>query len=339
MIFVQKVYFAFVCKFLDKSKLTFILLFDIIYTTILYEVKIVSNLLVKGIMPALVSSFTNDGAILEGSIKANIDRNYGQGAAGFYICGSTGEGPVLTVEQRKAIAECVVEHSNGRGIIVNHVGAASPFDAFELSRHAKACGCDAISSVVPNFYYKYNEDEIVEYYKRIAAESELPVIAYAQSLLTGDPVSLMKKLIEVDGVIGVKYTLTDFYSMRRIKELNGGDINVINGPDEMLICGLSMGADAGIGSTYNLMCGEYCKLFNQFKSGDVDGARATQYKINKVVEILIKYGVIRSIKHVLSLFDIPAGDISFPGTALTAEEKASLEAELKSVGYFDEFNK
>lgn len=290
-------------------------------------------------MPALVSYFTNDGAILKESLKANIDYNYGRGASGFYICGSTGEGPVLTVNQRKEIAECVVEHSNGRGLIVNHIGAASPFDAFELSRHAKACGCDAISSVVPNFYYKYNEDEIVEYYKRIVAESELPVLAYAQTLLEGDGVSLMKRLMEIDGVIGVKYTLTNFYAMRRIKELNGGDINVINGPDEMLICGLSMGADAGIGSTYNLMCSEYCKLFSQFKAGELEAARATQYKVNKVVEILIKYGVIRSIKYVLSLQGIPAGDISFPGTPFTDEEKALLIAELKSVGYFDDYNK
>jgi hypothetical protein len=118
----------------------------------------------------------------------------------------------------------------------------------------------------------------------------------------------MKRLIEIDGIIGVKFTLTDFYSMRRIKELNGGDINVINGPDEMLICGLSMGADAGIGSTYNLMCAEYVKLRILFLAGDIEGARATQYKVNKVTEILIKYGVIRSVKYILAklLYDILA---------------------------------
>lgn len=298
-----------------------------------------SNIFVKGIMPALITPFEADGTILKDSIKANIDRNYAQGAAGFYICGSTGEGPVLTTAQRKEVAESVVEASNGRGLIINHVGAASPFDAFELARHAKACGCDGVSSVVPNFYYKYDEDEIVEYYKRLAEEAQLPVVAYAQSLLTGDPVSLMERLIKIDGIVGVKFTLTDYYSLHRIKELNGGDINVINGPDEMLICGLSMGADAGIGSTYNLMCGEYVKLFNQFNSGDIDSARATQYKINKVIEILIKYGVIRSIKHVLTLMGIPSGAASYPGKPLTAEQQAALKAELEAVGYFDNYNK
>ncbi len=298
-----------------------------------------SNILAQGIYPALVSHFKNDGTVLKDSLKANMERNFAQGAGGFYICGSTGEGPVITTAMRKEIAETVVDVNNGRGIVINHIGAAAPIDAFELARHAKDCGCDAVSSVVPNFYFKYTDDEIVEYYKRLAAESELPVIAYAQGLLTTDPVNLMRRLIKVDGVIGVKFTLTDFYSMRRIKELNNGDINVINGPDEMLICGLSMGADAGIGSTYNLMCAEYVKLRNQFLAGDIEGARSTQYKVNKVTEILIKYGVIRSVKYVLSLDGIEAGDIAYPGSPLTDEEKKALVEELTNVGFFTDYNK
>lgn len=301
--------------------------------------KFVSNILVQGIMPALVSHFKNDGTVLKESIKANMDRNYNQGARGFYICGSTGEGPVITKEMRKEIAETVVEHSNGRGLIVNHIGAAATKDAFELARHAKECGCDAVSSVVPNFYFKHNDDEIIDFYKRVADESELPVIAYVQNLLTTDSVNLMKRLIEVAGVIGCKFTLTDFYSMRRIKELNGGDINVINGPDEMLICGLSMGADAGIGSTYNLMCGEYVKLRNQFLAGDIEAARQTQYKVNKVTEILIRYNVSRAVKYILSLDGIEAGEMAYPLSPLTEEQKVMLVKELTDVGFFDSYNK
>ncbi len=297
-----------------------------------------SNILVKGIMPAMITPLDANGNIIRESIFKNMDRNYSQGAAGFYICGSTGEGPVLTAEKRKAVAETVMEANNGRGLVVNHVGAASPDEAFDLARHAKKIGCSGVSSVVPNFYFKYTEDEVVDYYKRLADAAEIPVIAYAQGLLTGDVVSLMKRLIKIDGVAGVKFTLTDFYSLHRIKELNNGDINVINGPDEMLICGLSMGADAGIGSTYNLMCGEYCKLFKQFNAGDIRAAQATQYKINKVVEILIKYGVIRSIKYVLTYLGIESGSAAYPAAPLTAEEGKALIADLGAVGYFDDYN-
>ena len=160
-----------------------------------------SNILVKGIMPAMITPLDAGGNIIRESIFKNMDRNYSQGAAGFYICGSTGEGPVLTAEKRKEVAETVMEANNGRGIVVNHVGAASPDEAFDLARHAKKIGCSGVSSVVPNFYFKYTEDEVVDYYKRLADAAEIPVIAYAQGLLTGDVVSLMKRLIEIDGVI------------------------------------------------------------------------------------------------------------------------------------------
>lgn len=297
-----------------------------------------SNILVRGIMPAMITPLGKNGEILTGSVKKNMDRNYSQGAAGFYICGSTGEGPVLTCAQRMELAEATVGYNKGRGLIIDHVGAASPDEAFALARHAKKIGCDGVSSVVPNFYFKYTEDEIVDYYKRLASAACLPVIAYAQGLLTGDVVSLMKKLIEIDGVIGVKFTLTDFYSLHRIKELNGGDINVINGPDEMLICGLAMGADAGIGSTYNLMCGEYNKLFNLFNSGDINGARQTQYKINRIVEILIRYGVIRSIKFVLSYLGIESGSAVYPAAPLSEGEGKALIHDLETAGYFTDYN-
>ncbi|NMP36868.1 MAG: hypothetical protein GX051_01890 [Clostridiales bacterium] len=297
-----------------------------------------SNILLKGIYPALVTPLNDDGTVKKESVGAIMEHNFKNGALGYYICGTTGEGPVMTLEQRMKTAAAAVEANAGRGLIINHIGAASPFDALELARHSGEIGCDAISSVVPNFFYKYSDNEILEYYKRIADASGLPVIAYAQSMLAGaDVVSFMDKLMKIDGVIGVKFTLTDFYSMGRIKALNGGDINVINGPDEMLICGLSMGADAGIGSTYNVMCKQYCALYEAFGRGDTDAARALQRKINRVVEIIIRHGVIRTIKFMLCEQGMDAGSVMFPGAALGEAEKASIHCELDAVGYYNEY--
>lgn len=301
---------------------------------------VLSNIKFKGIFPAMVTPFTNDFKINKMAIKQMLDYNYENGADGFYICGSTGEGPVLTTSNRKRVAEAVIELDKGRGAIINHVGAASFEDSLALAHHAADIGCDAVSSVVPNFYFKHNVDEIVEYYKRLADASGIPVIAYAQGLLGDiDVVSLMERLMNIDNVIGVKFTLLNFYDMSRIKGLCEGNINVINGPDEMLICGLTMGADAGIGSTYNVMCREFKKLYNAFTAGNFEEARQQQFKINKVIEIIIKYGVIRTVKYMLSFADINAGDACIPTAALTDEEKNSIKAELDSIGYFSDYNK
>lgn len=303
------------------------------------DVIILSNIKFKGIFPAIVTPLTNDFKINKMAIKQMLDYNYENGADGFYICGSTGEGPVLTTSRRKKFAEAVIEYDKGRGAIINHVGAASFEDSLALAHHAADIGCDAVSSVVPNFYFKHNENEVVEYYKRLADAAGIPVIAYAQGLLGDiDVVSLMEKLMKVDNIIGVKFTLLNFYDMSRIKSLCNGDINVINGPDEMLICGLTMGADAGIGSTYNVMCREFKKLYNAFAQGNFEEARQQQFKINKVIEIIIKYGVIRTVKHMLSYVDINAGDACLPAAALSDKEKENIKAELNSIGYFNNYN-
>lgn len=299
-----------------------------------------SNVLLKGVYPALVTPFDGSMRIDTGTVEKLINYNYSNGARGYYICGTTGEGPVLPLASRMELAEAVTGVNSGRGVIINHVGAASPKDTFELARHANRTGCTAVSSVLPNFFFKYSEDEIIEYYKRLAHEAALPVIAYAQSFVGGmDTVSLMSRLIKIDGVIGVKFTLTDFYSMRRIKDLNGGDINVINGPDEMFLCGLSMGADAGIGSTYNVMCREYAILYELFSAGELTAAQLQQRKINRIVEIIIRHGVIRTIKYMLSFNGIEAGSTAFPATPLSDEEKSAIRAELIAAGFFTDYNK
>ncbi len=297
------------------------------------------NVKFKGIMPALVTPLTTEGKVNKEAIRQILDYDYAEGAAGFYICGSTGEGPVLTEAQRREVAEAVMEHNDGRGVVINHVGAASPEEVMRLASHAREIGCDAVSSVLPNFYFQYGFAEINDYYKRLSDAAGIPILAYAQGMMAGtDVVGLMRSLIDIENVIGIKFTLMNFYDLHRIKLLNNGDINVINGPDEMLVCGLTMGADAGIGSTYNVMCREYCRLFDAFKAGDYETAREQQYKVNKVIEVMIKHGVFRTVKHMLSYAGIDAGSTVFPGAALADSEKADIKKELQAIGYFEEYN-
>ena len=123
----------------------------------------------------------------------------------------------------------------------------------------------------------------------------------------------------------------------RICELSGGDINVINGPDEMLLCGLSMGADAGIGSTYNLMSGEYVKLYNCFTAGDFAGAQQQQYKINYMVEVILRHGLFPTLKHVLTVKGFDAGYPVFPGKRFTPAEEDALMKDLDAIRFFEDY--
>ena len=123
--------------------------------------------------------------------------------------------------------------------------------------------------------------------------------------------------------------------MRQVKELNDGRINLINGPDETLLCGLVMGADGGIGSTYNIMPGWFVQLYKSFRQNDLQTAQENQYRINRVIRILLHYGengVNKSLKTALSLMGFDSGRAVFPARELSSDEQQSLKKDLITAG-------
>jgi N-acetylneuraminate lyase len=244
----------------------------------------------------------------------------------------------MSEESRMRMAEITVDQVKGRVAVINHVGACDARSAVRLAKHAEEIGCDAISSVPPNFYYSHEENEIFNYYKALSDACAKPLLVYATGMFKqADIVPVIARLMEIDTVIGLKFTRMNYYEMRRIIELNGGDINVINGPDEMLICGLTMGADAGIGSTYNVMPGEYVKLFNSFRSGDFAAAQQQQYKINHAIEIMLRHSLFPALKHMLTVQGFDVGVPVFPMKRFTPEEEAALMKDLNAIRFFEDY--
>ncbi len=289
----------------------------------------------KGIMPALVTPVNEDGSIRR-SVSERLVRDLcGTGITGLYILGGTGEGVTIDREVRKEFAE-LVKASAHKGIkIINHIAATDLSTVRMLARHSREIGMDGIASVPP-FFYAYDEEGIIEYYRAMSEASEgLPLLVYA-SPLAGPPVSVstMEKLMEIPGFIGMKYTNPNYYLMSRYKKIDGGNINIINGPDETLVLGLQMGADGGIGSTYNVMPRLYVKLYDAVQSGDYAGALRLQAKANDVIELMLATGnVIGCCKAALEYMGYDVGDTNRPMKKLSADEKAAFIAALEKLGF------
>lgn len=296
-----------------------------------------NNVKFNGIMSALVSCIDEQGKVKEDSMRRLMDWHLDEGFTGFYLTGGTGEGPVLQKETRIEIAEIAKDHIKGRGKLIAHVGAIDLKTAAELAKHAGQIGLDAISSVPP-FFFGYGEQQIKDYYTALAEASGLPVLIYASPLsgvnITWD---MVDRLMEIPGVIGLKWTNYDYFTMHRIKELKGGNINVINGPDECLLCGLTMGADGGIGATYNVMPKVFSKIYDSFKAGDMEAARAAQFKANKVIEVLLKFGVVCGVKDMLQMIGYDCGYQVYPQKRFTEEEQQAFRAALKAIRYEEEY--
>ena len=300
-----------------------------------------NNILVTGIKSALVSCVDEDGKVFEDSMRKLMDWHAAAGMNGFYICGGTGEGPVLQKETRKEIAEIAVDEGKKLGVqIIDHVGAIDLKTAAELAEHAAKIGCDAISSVPP-FFFGYGEEQICQYYKALADASGLPVLMYASPLsgIAITPEMIDHFMHEIPNLIGLKWTNPNYYTMSHIKQLNGGNINVINGPDETLLCGLTMGADGGIGGTYNCMPLLFRKIYDYFKAGELEKAREVQFKANRMIDLLLSFsgGCLAAVKATLNELGYQTGYQVYPQKRLSEEEMARLRKSLKELHYEEEY--
>ena len=293
----------------------------------------------SGIIPALVTPLNSDGSVKVSAVKPLIDRQLAAGVDGFYLTGGTGEGVCLSPEQRKTLCRAAVEANAGRGKIIVHTGCLNFAEVEDYSRFASECGVDAISSVPPNYYFGHSRAETIDYYKALADTTELPIVIYANfSIGKIDVNEMVAELLQVGNIIGVKDTRANYFQMQQLKLLNGGDINVINGPDESLICGLVMGADCGIGTTYNVMPDWFVKLYDEYRKGNLPEAQKWQQKINRVIVALFEaspHSIIRSVKATLKLQGIDVGDCVFPFQKFRPDEMEVLRELLNKAGLFE----
>ncbi len=282
-----------------------------------------SNANLRGIMPAFMTPFDSDGALDLDKTKLLAERLISKGVDGLYVGGSSGEMILLTSDERLALLEAVMEVRGSRTVIA-HVGATSTAETLRLARHARSVGADAVSSVTP-FYFKYTFKEIKNFYTRIAEASELPVIVYSIPALTGMTLGFEQlcELLSLEGVAGMKFTMSDFFLLSRLKS-EFPDKIIYNGSDEMLLSGLAAGADGGIGTTYNFMPELFVKIHALFRENRVHEAMKIQSFANKIIAEVLKYGAVPGSKQMVCFTGIDIGDCREPFLPLTSEEKNAL---------------
>ena len=286
----------------------------------------------KGVFPALITPLTAKEKLNVRALEALIDYEIKDGASGFYIGGATGEGLLLDVPERKKLCEKSIELIGADKTKIVHITDMNFRNTIKLAQHAQACGADAISSIAP-IYFKYDENEIYEYYKAIAQSVDIPLIIY-YTAAAGVTISLelFEKLFAIDNITGVKWTSSNYYEMISLRE-KFPDATIFNGPDEMLVCGLSAGADGGIGSTYNIIFPIINEIYQSFREGNIDKAREAQKKADKIIRVILKYSVIPVVKMVLEERGIEVGNASFPMVRYDAAQRKQILADLKEAGF------
>jgi N-acetylneuraminate lyase len=255
----------------------------------------VNDTSLSGIYPAIVTPLTGDGELATGVAERLMARLMAAGVDGVYAAGSTGEGMRMSLAGRETLVECLMSNlPQGKKLLV-HVGAPRVEDAIRLAVHAAKAGAHAISSLPTQGAFP----QVRDYYKRLAEHSPLPLILYYFPEVCPNAFQNPEELREIcalPNVSGVKFT--DF-NLFLLEQLAASGKVVYNGRDEVLAAGLLMGAQGGIGSTYNLVPEIYVALYRHTLRGEWLKARQLQRSLNQLIAVLVKYPFLPALKAAL----------------------------------------
>jgi len=290
----------------------------------------------RGIMPALVTPFTNDGRELnEEQLRSLVSRCIEQGVSGVVPCGTTGEFVNLTIDEKKRVIDIVVDEVNGRVAVVAGTGASGTDQALEMTKYAKDAGADAALIVTP-FYLKPTDRGIYEHFHTIATEVDFPIILYNIPQCTGVWLTwqMVEDLAEVPNIVGLKDSSGELRYVLAVLEKVRDKINVMCGYDEVVLSALAAGASGAILASANFIPDVWVEIYNSVQKGDLERARELQFKVQKIARIIAKSGAVGA-KEALNMMGIKVGPVRRPlsvGGELTYEEREELRLDLEKIG-------
>jgi N-acetylneuraminate lyase len=294
----------------------------------------------NGLIAAPFTPMNQDGSLRLSQIEAYASRLKADGVNGVFVCGTTGEGYSLTLDERKQVLEEWLRFQENDFKVLAHVGTTSYLQSGELARHAAAAGAFAIGAMGPSFFQPTRAEELVAYCARIAHEApDLPFYYYHLPSMSGVNVS-MKAFLEqasdqIPNLQGIKFTHNNLMEMQQCLMFENGKYEILHGYDEVLLGGLALGIKAAIGSTYNYMAPVYNQIFSFFEAGKLEEARTLQRFSVELVEQLFKYrGGVVAGKAIQSLIGIDCGPCRIPLQTLTDMEIQKLKDDLVQIDFF-----
>ena len=288
----------------------------------------------KGVVAPIVSPCTAEEGVDFARLDKVRDMLLATPISGLYINGGTGDGGKLTTEERKLIAEDLIPAARAHGkCSIVHVGNTSEREACTLAKHAIACGADAVASVPPRTGW----NEIVQYYTRLT-ETGAPVIVYYIPGATGVSGGMpeLRRLLDIPGVIGIKVSDYNIFLIRCIKE-EYPDKVVYTGLDEMLVPGLSYGADGTIGTWINLLPEFYCKVYALNEAGEYDKLHTLSTAYANFLSLGWKFSILDSFQELMYHKDLALKCFREPGLWKPGTmDKALLEEMLHGIDALNE---
>lgn len=294
---------------------------------------------IEGLIAATFCGFRADGSINLDVIPVLVEKLIADGVKGIFICGTNGEGPNLTIEERKQIAEAYIKAVGGRVLVFVHVGHTAIAESKKLAAHAASIGADAISSVAAFYFKPTSVENLVACMAEIAAAApDMPFYYYHIPVLTGIAIDMTAFLAlaeeRIPNLAGIKYTAATIHEYQSCLNYKQGKYDILFGYDELLLPALAVGARGAIGSTYTFATPLYRKVMECYFNNQADEARRWQLLAVEMIRWFAQFPPIPAQRAIMELLGYELGDCRLPLTPLSAAQKQTLKSGLDKLDFF-----
>ncbi len=222
---------------------------------------------IEGIIPAMVTLFTEDQEIDEPALRDHVDFLIKNGIHGIFALGTNGEFVYLSQKEKKRVLKITADQVNGRIALIAGISSHSTKLSIELAKYAEGLGVTAVMAILPTYYPLENKN-IEMYYGEIASAIEIPLYAYNFPMTNHLNLSpkLVAKLAENEVLAGIKETVMDINHIKHMIELTPDNFVVINGPELLLDQALEAGVDGAIHGMANCFPKKLVQIWDAFQN-------------------------------------------------------------------------
>jgi N-acetylneuraminate lyase len=294
----------------------------------------------EGLVSASFTPFFPDCSVNYEMIPEVVQKLIADGLTGIFVCGSNGEGPNMSIEERMKVAQAFVSAADKKIKIIVHVGHSNISDARRLAAHASEIGADAVSAVAAFYFKPISVENLADCMAEIAgACPATPFYYYHIPLLTGVGMDMIEFLriseTRIPNLAGIKYTATTLNEYQSCLNYNEGRFQILYGFDELLLPALSVGAQAAIGSTYTFAAPVYLRTMKLFHEGKMDEARENHAFMVEVIRRMVKHPPIPAQKAIMKMLGWDMGPSRLPLVNLSEKSYQQLYDDLNAISFFD----
>ena len=292
------------------------------------------NNIFRGLGIALITPFTEDGAVDYEALSRLIDYQLDNGADFLCILATTGETPCLSLAERAQIKSAIVRQVDGRVPILMGCGGNNTAAVVEELKNGDFSGIDGVLSVCP-YYNKPSQEGLYQHFKAIAAATELPVVLYNVPGRTGinlKPETTCRLAKDSKNIVAIKEASGSLEQVDEIIKYKPNDFEVISGDDALTFPMIACGAVGVISVIGNALPKEFSRMIRLEFNGEFEAAQKIHHKFTDLYSLLFVDGNPAGVKALLTEMGFIKNQLRLPlvPTRVTTLQKiSSIIKELK----------